>query len=46
MACAQEFKGALAELTRVAFACKQLFPGTACTDCTRSLTPAQTHALA
>ena len=45
MACAQEFDGARAKRTRVACASKQVFPGTACTDCTRSLTPAQTHAI-
>ena len=36
MACAQEFEGARAKRTRVACTCKQPFPGTACTDCTRS----------
>ena len=46
MACAQEFEGARAERTRVACASKQPFPGTACTDRTRSSTPAQLHALA
>ena len=43
---AQEFEGARAERTRVASTSKQPFSGTACTDCTRSSTPAQTHALA
>ena len=46
MGCAQEFEGAQAERTRVACTSKEPFPGTACTDCTRSSTPAQTHALA
>ena len=46
MACAQEFEGARAERTRVACTSKQPFRGTACTDCTRSSTPAQIHALA
>ena len=46
MACAQEFEGARAERTRGASTSKQPFPETACTDSTRSATPAQTHALA
>ena len=46
MACAQEFKGARTERTRVARTSNQPFPGTVSTDCTRSSTPAQTHALA
>ena len=46
MACEQELEGARAERTRVACTSKQPFPGTACTNCTRSSTPAQTHELA